>query len=195
MADVRAAASGAPPAARPQSAPARKPATAPSRPAASTRKPAAAPAAAPAPVSAPRPAALEGDEREPLRGLRKRIATQMRLAKQTAAHFAYVEEIDVTELVKLRKDGKASAAERGIKLTYMPFIVRATCIALRDFPILNASLDEEAGELVYHHEINMGFAADTPAGLIVPVVRRADTKSLLEVSREVIQAVAALLTK
>jgi pyruvate dehydrogenase E2 component (dihydrolipoamide acetyltransferase) len=139
---------------------------------------------APTPVIAPTPVAIRGDERVPLRGLRKRIATQMRLAKQTAAHFTYVEEIDVTELVSLRKTGKARAAERGVKLTYMPFIIKAVCSGLRQFPILNSSLDEAAGEVIYHGAINMGIAVDTPNGLIVPVVRDADTKTMLQIASE-----------
>ncbi|MFT7463146.1 MAG: pyruvate dehydrogenase E2 component (dihydrolipoamide acetyltransferase) [Pseudohongiellaceae bacterium] len=138
-----------------------------------------------APLPSPVMVEIKGDERVPLRGMRKRIAAQMRLAKQTAAHFTYVEEIDVTELVNVRKGAKAHAAERGVKLTYLPFIIKATCAGLREFPILNSSLDEAAGELVYHGAINMGVAVDTPNGLIVPVVRNADTKSMLQTATEV----------
>lgn len=171
--DVRAAQGGAPAAPAP-SAPAAAPAP-------------RAPAAAPAPVAAPRPKPIVGDERVPLRGLRKRIAAQMRVSKQTAAHFAYIEEVDVTELVKLRKGAKAAAEAQGVKLTYMPFIIKAACVGLRQFPLLNSSLDEEAGELVYHGAINMGIAVDTPNGLIVPVIRDADHKSMLENSREMFE--------
>ena len=138
-----------------------------------------------APLPSPKVVAIQGDERVPLRGMRKRIAAQMRLAKQTAAHFTYVEEIDVTELVTLRKGAKSHAAERGVKLTYLPFIIKAVCAGLRQFPILNSSLDEAANELVYHGAINMGVAVDTPNGLIVPVVRNADTKTMLQAAAEV----------
>ncbi len=138
-----------------------------------------------APLPSPKVVAIQGDERVPLRGMRKRIAAQMRLAKQTAAHFTYVEEIDVTELVTLRKGAKGHAAERGVKLTYLPFIIKAVCAGLRQFPILNSSLDEAANELVYHGAINMGVAVDTPNGLIVPVVRNADTKTMLQTAAEV----------
>ncbi|GJM21006.1 MAG: dihydrolipoamide acetyltransferase component of pyruvate dehydrogenase complex [Planctomycetota bacterium] len=162
MDDVRGASNGSAPAARPA---------------------AAAPSAAPAAVAAPVPARLEGDERVPLRGMRKVIAKQMRIAKQTAAHFTYIEEIDVTDLVDLRKESKPAAAEKGVKLSYMPYIIKATTLALREFPILNASLDEEANELVYHNEIHMGIAVDTPNGLVVPVIRHADRNSMLENSR------------
>jgi pyruvate dehydrogenase E2 component (dihydrolipoamide acetyltransferase) len=166
-------------------APAAPPAPA-ARPAAP--RPAAAPAGGeiPVPVAAgPRPHDLPEDERVPLRGLRKRIAQQMRIAKQTAAHFTYVEEIDVTSLVALREKGKARAAEAGVKLTYMPFILKALIPALRRYPLLNASLDEATQELVMHKAINIGVAVDTPAGLIVPVVRDVPGKRVMELAREV----------
>jgi pyruvate dehydrogenase E2 component (dihydrolipoyllysine-residue acetyltransferase) len=183
--DVRAA-QAAP---RAPAAPSRLPAAAP---APATRAPAAAPARStagggeiPVPyLAAARPHELPGDERVPLRGLRKRIAQQMRLAKQTAAHFTYVEEFDVTDLKRLRDKAKARAAEAGIKLSYMPFILKAMVPALRAFPLLNASLDEERGELVMHKAINLGVAVDTPNGLIVPVIKDVPGKSLMELSRE-----------
>jgi len=168
-ADVRAA-EGTAPARRP-AAPAAPGRAAPSAPATAAR---AAPAA---PVSAPRPHDLPGDERVPLRGLRKAIARQMRVAKQTAAHFTYVEEIDVTELVALRRRAKPMAEKAGVKLTYMPFIMKAMLAALREYPLMNASLDEERGEVVYHQQHNFGIAIDTEAGLTVPVIRDVDGKS------------------
>jgi pyruvate dehydrogenase E2 component (dihydrolipoamide acetyltransferase) len=152
----------------------------------------AAPAKAPArsaPAAprkaAPKAPALSGDERIPLRGLRKRIAAQMRLSKDTAAHFTYVEEVDVTELVKLRKAAKAKGEAAGVKITYMPFLMKAIVPALREYPLVNSSLDEEAGEVVIHHDINIGIAVDTPDGLIVPVVRDVPAKSLLELASEI----------
>ncbi|HEX5011514.1 MAG TPA: 2-oxo acid dehydrogenase subunit E2 [Planctomycetota bacterium] len=186
MAAPRAA---APPPRAPAAAPApsvRAPAAPAARPAAP--RPAAAPSADAPPLVAaagPRPHELPEDERVPLRGLRKRIAQQMRIAKQTAAHFTYVEEIDVTALVALREKGKARAAEAGVKLTYMPFILKALVPALRRYPLLNASLDETTQELVMHKAINIGVAVDTPAGLIVPVVRDVPAKRVLELGREV----------
>ncbi len=185
----RAQATGGAPVAAP--APAAAPAAAAPAPAAKAprpaTKPAARPAAAPAraaPAAAAAPAALEGDERIPLRGLRKRIASQMRLSKDTAAHFTYVEEIDVTELVKLRKAAKRKAQASGVNITYMPFLMKAIVPALREFPLLNASLDEQAGEVVLRKDINLGIAVDTDAGLIVPVVRAVDGKSLMQLSSE-----------
>jgi pyruvate dehydrogenase E2 component (dihydrolipoamide acetyltransferase) len=188
MDDVRRAGAGAPPmapAAGAPSAPSRTAPSTPSRPAAPAARTAPAPVAAP--VAAPVPAPMRGDERVPLRGLRKRIANQMRVAKQTAAHFAYIEEIDVTDLVAARKAAKPVAEGKGVKLTYMPYIIKAVCTALREFPLLNSSLDEEAGEIIHHGAINMGIAVDTPGGLIVPVIRDADTKSMLHVSQEMFE--------
>ncbi len=171
MDDVRRAEGGAP-----------VPAAAPARSA-----PSAAPAAGVAigGITAPAPHDLPGDRREPLRGLRRRIATQMRTAKQVAAHFSYIEEIDVTELVAMRKSAKPAAAAKGVKLTYMPFIVKAVTQALPEFPLLNASLDEAAQEVVYHSQLNIGFAVDTPNGLIVPVLKDAGSKSGLQIAREI----------
>jgi len=135
-------------------------------------------------LKSPRPHNLAGDRREPLRGLRKRIAVQMRTAKQAAAHFTYVEEIDATELVQLRNAAKTRGEAAGTKITFMPFLIKAVVPALREFPLLNASLDEEAQEVVYHEELNIGVAVETPAGLIVPVVRAAGSKTLLQLARE-----------
>ncbi len=183
--DVRAA-QAAP---RAPAAPSRAPSAAPTP---VTRAPSAVPAR-PSAVEAgtvpsfvsPRPHELPGDERSPLRGLRKRIAAQMRIAKQTAAHFTYVEEIDATSLVKLREKAKDRATAAGVKLTYMPSCCARWCRALREFPLLNASLDEERQELVLHRQLNIGVAVDTPNGLIVPVVRDIAGKSLMQLGREI----------
>ncbi len=119
------------------------------------------------------------EERVPLRGIRKRIAERMARSKHTAAHFTYVDECDVTALVDMRESLKAVAAEQGVKLTYMPFVVQAVTTALSKFPMLNASLDEAAQEIVYKRYYHIGFAADTPQGLVVPVIKDADQRSLL----------------
>jgi pyruvate dehydrogenase E2 component (dihydrolipoamide acetyltransferase) len=141
----------------------------------------AAPAATPTP-SAPVPLPIHEAEREvrvPLRGIRKRIAARMAQSKQTAAHFTYVDEVDVTELVEMRQSLKETAAQQGVKLTYMPFIVKATVEGLRKFPMLNSSLDEATQEIVYKNYYHIGFAADTENGLVVPVVKDADRLSLV----------------
>ena len=125
------------------------------------------------------------EERIPLRGMRKRIAESMARSKQTAAHFTYVEEIDMTELVAVRERAKARAAERGVRLNYLPFIVKAVVSGLKKWPQLNASLDEQAQEIVRKKYYHIGIAAQGPHGLAVSVVRDADKRSIFDLSREV----------
>ncbi len=142
-------------------------------------------APAPTPVS---PIAIPrgGDEeRIPLRGIRRRIAESMARSKRTAAHFTYVEEIDMTELVAVRERGKARAAERGVKLNYLPFIVKACVSGLKKWPQLNASLDETTQEIVRKKYYHIGIAAQGPQGLSVSVVRDADRRSIFDLSREI----------
>jgi pyruvate dehydrogenase E2 component (dihydrolipoamide acetyltransferase) len=120
----------------------------------------------------------------PLRGLRRRIAERTALSKRTAAHFTFVEQVDVTELERARARAAALGREQGIEVTFLPFIVKAVVAALRDFPLLNASLDEARGELHLKRWYDIGIATATDDGLMVPVVRRADERSLLELARE-----------
>jgi pyruvate dehydrogenase E2 component (dihydrolipoamide acetyltransferase) len=143
--------------------------------------------AAPPPVAIAREA---GDVAVPFRGLRRRIAENMSRSKRAAAHFLYVEEVDCTDLVALREKVNAALAKTphatGVrKVTFLPFIVKATAYALRKFPQLNAALDEAAGEIVQRGHVHMGLATATEAGLIVPVVRDADKKSVAEISKEI----------
>jgi pyruvate dehydrogenase E2 component (dihydrolipoamide acetyltransferase) len=125
------------------------------------------------------------EERMPLRGIRKKMAERMHQSKSSTAHFTYVEEIDMTELVLLREQMKPLAEKKNIKLTYIPFIVKAVVAALKEFPILNSSLDEAKSEIVLKKYYNVGIAAATEDGLIVPVVKEADRKSLVEIAGEV----------
>src|SRR5690606_18406550 len=130
------------------------------------------PAAAARPAFAPMAIATGGEEeRIPLRGIRKKIAEAMTRSKQTAAHFTYVEEIDMTELVTVRERAKARAAERGVKLNYLPFIVKSVVSGLKKWPMLNASLDESTQEIVRKKYYHIGVAAQGPQGLAVSVVR------------------------
>lgn len=117
-------------------------------------------------------------------GLRRKIAQQMLTAKQTAPHFTYVEEIDATELVAVRARLKASAAKRGIKLTYLPFMIKALSVAFRDFPNVNATMDSERYELTVRADHNIGVATDTPNGLFVPVLKAVQRKSILQIASE-----------
>ncbi len=141
--------------------------------------PVAASHAPPAPV-----ASSAGDERIPLRGLRKLIAENMHRSKSTAAHYTYVEEVDVTELVAFRASAKKFAESKGARLTYLPFIIKAVVVGLKEFPWVNASLDDAAGEIVLRKSYHIGVAAATDEGLMVPVLRDADKKPLLQIARE-----------
>jgi pyruvate dehydrogenase E2 component (dihydrolipoamide acetyltransferase) len=96
-----------------------------------------------------------------------------------------MDEVDVTELVAHRKKFKAIAAEQGIKLTYLPYVVKALTSALKKYPVLNTSFDDETEEVIHKHYYNIGIAADTEKGLLVPVVKHADRKSIFEISAEI----------
>ncbi|EAU67507.1 dihydrolipoyllysine-residue acetyltransferase component of pyruvatedehydrogenase complex [Stigmatella aurantiaca DW4/3-1] len=143
-----------------------------------------------APSRPPVPAPLatgRSDERLPLRGLRRKIAEKMVRSKFTMPHFAFVEEVDGTELVRLRKrlNTQLQTAGESTKLTFLPFIVKAVIAALKKFPHLNANFDEAAQELIVRGEYNIGIAAATPDGLTVAVVRGADRLTLRELAQEI----------
>jgi pyruvate dehydrogenase E2 component (dihydrolipoamide acetyltransferase) len=126
-----------------------------------------------------------GDRRVPFTGIRKKIAEHLVHAKQTAPHFAYVEEVDMSEIVRLRDQLLPEAEAQGVKLTYLPFIIKAVIAALKAFPILNSSLDEATQELVYKGQYNIGVATATDSGLVVPVVHNADRLNLLELAQTI----------
>jgi pyruvate dehydrogenase E2 component (dihydrolipoamide acetyltransferase)/2-oxoisovalerate dehydrogenase E2 component (dihydrolipoyl transacylase) len=118
-------------------------------------------------------------------GLRRKIADKMSQSKRSIPHYSYVDECEVTDLVKLRASLKDELAASGVKLTYLAFIVKAAARALREVPVVNASLDEAAGEIVLHEACNIGIAVATPGGLIVPVIRDADKKDLFQIARDI----------
>ncbi len=124
-------------------------------------------------------------ERIPLKGIRRIMASKMAEAKSRIPHAYIVEEVDVTELVKLRDTLRQDAESKGVKLTLLPFIVKAVVKALKEYPLLNASLDEEKGEIVVKKFYNIGVAVDTPQGLVVPVIKGADGKGLYQIAREI----------
>ncbi|KKI84543.1 dihydrolipoamide acetyltransferase family protein [Shouchella clausii] len=125
------------------------------------------------------------EERVPLKGIRKAIAKAMVNSKHTAPHVTHLDEVDVSALVAHRKQYKQIAADQGTKLTYLPYVVKALTSALRKYPALNASIDDEAGEIVYKKYFNVGIAADTEQGLVVPVVKDADRKSIFALADEI----------
>jgi pyruvate dehydrogenase E2 component (dihydrolipoamide acetyltransferase) len=149
--------------------------------------------AAPAPAAtAPKPTfapvavgAAPEDQRIPVRGLRRLISQSMARSKSTAAHFTIVEEAHVDELVRLRSALKPDAEEAGVKLTYLPFVMKALVTALREFPYLNASMDDAAQEIVLKGRINIGIAVDTPNGLSVPVVKDVPAKTMFELASDI----------
>jgi pyruvate dehydrogenase E2 component (dihydrolipoamide acetyltransferase) len=154
---------------------------------------AATPVETRAPVARREPAALvkpvsieKGglEERIPFRGVRKRIADNMDRSVHTAAHFTYVEEVDCTDLVAVRKRAAERARERGVKLTYLPFIMKAVVAGLKKWPQLNAALDESTQEIVRKKYYHLGIAAQGPHGLMVTVVRDADKRSIFDMAAE-----------
>jgi len=140
--------------------------------AAGTEAKAAAPAAATVITGA------GAEERVPFKGIRKAISNAMVKSVYTAPHVTLMDEVDVTKLVEFRTKTKPLAEKKGVKLTYLPFIVKALVSALREFPIMNSMLDEEAQEIVYKKYYNVGIATDTDNGLIVPVIHDADRKNI-----------------
>jgi pyruvate dehydrogenase E2 component (dihydrolipoamide acetyltransferase) len=140
------------------------------------------------PTKTPAPVAADASDvvtRVPIRGIRRAIADHMTLATHTAAHFTYVEEVDMTELVQLRDRMAKHIEKQGGKLSYLPFFVKAVVAGLRAHPRMNATMDDAQSELVLHSAFNIGIATAAPEGLIVPVVHSADRKSVLELSREI----------
>ncbi|MEZ4872838.1 MAG: dihydrolipoamide acetyltransferase family protein [Bdellovibrionales bacterium] len=141
------------------------------------------------PGSVPKPAyqspAGAVEEREPLRGIRRKIAHNMQMYKQIIPHFTLMDEANVTELVKTRTQAKIAADSLGIKITYLPFVMKALIATCREFPMFNASIDDANEEIVYKKYFNIGFAADTPNGLVVPVIKDADRKTILQISQEI----------
>jgi pyruvate dehydrogenase E2 component (dihydrolipoamide acetyltransferase) len=162
----------------------------PAAPSAPGRTPAPAPpSTGPAPAS---PGAAAGGipaneilERIPIRGIRRVIFEHMTEATHRAAHFTYVEEVDASELVHLRDRMAKHVEKQGTRLSYLPFIVKAVVAALRTHPKLNATMDDARQELLVRSVYHIGIAAATAEGLIVPVVRDADQKSVSQLAREI----------
>lgn len=127
----------------------------------------------------------ENSERIPLTRIRKTIAEQMVKSRFTIPHTTAMDEIDVSKLVKFRSKYKDKFKSEDINLTYLPFIIKAVVTVLKQYPEFNSSFDEEQGELILKHFYHIGIATDTDRGLIVPVLRDADKKSILEIAREI----------
>lgn len=130
-------------------------------------------------------AAPKADEHTPIRGMRKKIAEKMRYSKDHAAHFTYVEEADATELVKLRNFAKKLGESKGIKVTYLPFILKAMVAALKKHPRINSIVNEETQELITRYVYNISISVQTDDGLTVPVVKNVEQKNIFQLAQEI----------
>lgn len=128
----------------------------------------------------------QAEERVDLIGIRKKIAQNLQMSKSIIPHFTLMDEADVTQLVAMRESLKDFAEKNGTKITYLPIVMKALIATIREFPQFNASIDDAASQIVYKKYFNIGFAADTPNGLVVPVIKNADQKTILEISKEII---------
>ncbi|MGL4312486.1 MAG: dihydrolipoamide acetyltransferase family protein [Sphingomonas sp.] len=133
---------------------------------------------------APHASRARDDEAVKVIGMRRRIAENMQAAKRHIPHFTYVDEIDVTELERVRADLNGARGNRP-KLTMLPFLIVAICRTLPDFPMLNARYDDEAGVVTRHGRVHMGMATQTDAGLMVPVIRDAQDKNVWQLASEI----------
>ena len=138
----------------------------------------------PSKISAPLPQNLEEEKRETLRGIKRLMFESMTLSKATIPHFTIGEQAQVEHLVNTRKEMKVQLEKQGLKVGYLPFFIKALVPVLKEFPIFNSVYDSKTKELVFRKNFNIGFAVDGPDGLLVPVLKQAQNKSLLELIKE-----------
>lgn len=134
-------------------------------------------------VDVPELSSWDGDERQKITSLRRSVVKAMTQSKQIIPHTTLIDELDVTELVKFRNEQKVKAKDKGIKLTYMAFIIKALSNTIKAYPILNSSYDQANEEIIYRGQVNIGIAVDTPDGLIVPNIKSANKLSLFEIAQ------------
>ena len=137
------------------------------------------------PAVAQKPEQPVQDERQPLTGLRKRIAEHMERSWRIIPHATAFDEVDGEALASLRESLKPTAEKRGVRLTYIPLLIKLLVPLLREFPIFNASLDDERREIIFKRSYHIGVATASPEGLLVPVLRNADHLTLLEIASNV----------
>ena len=130
------------------------------------------------------PAVTKGDRREPIKGFKRAMVRSMNEAWQKIPHFGYCDEIVMNELIALRTELQETAKERGVRLSYMPFFIKAASLALRQYPSLNSSVSADETELIFRGSHNIGLAMDTPNGLIVPNIKHVEEKSVFEVAKD-----------
>ncbi|MCO7187843.1 MULTISPECIES: dihydrolipoyllysine-residue acetyltransferase [unclassified Pseudoalteromonas] len=137
--------------------------------------------------STPAPVASGGTRVESIRGMKAAMAKQMVASVSTIPHFTYSDEIDLTDLIALRKSLKDQYAKQGIKLTMMPFFIKALSLAIKEFPILNSQVNDECTEITYFDDHNIGMAVDSKLGLLVPNIKQCQNKSIVDVAEAVTQ--------
>lgn len=152
------------------------------------KKAAAKPAAAPAKAEVPRPAPEDLEQRIPLRGIRKTISENMMRSVSRTAQVTLVDDADLTRLVELRESINQKLAGKA-KVSYLAFFVKAVVTALKAHPMVNVSVDDEKGEIIVKKYYNIGIAVDTDRGLIVPVLKNADRKSIIDISKELVELI------
>ena len=124
---------------------------------------------------------------EPIRGIKKIMATAMQNSVSTIPHFTYCEEIDLTELIALRTELKEVYAKQDIKLTMMPFFMKAMSLAIKEYPLVNTKVNDDCTELTYFDDHNIGMAVDSKVGLLVPNIKQVQTKSILELANDIMR--------
>ena len=138
----------------------------------------------PSPLSPPLPEDLEEDKREPIRGVKRLMFESMTLSKASIPHFTIGETACIKKLLTVRKEIKALLEKQGLKTGWLAFFIKILIPTLKEFPLFNSLYDPQTKEIVYKKNINIGFAVDSPAGLMVPVLKQAQNKSLLDIIKE-----------
>ncbi|OOV87988.1 dihydrolipoyllysine-residue acetyltransferase [Oceanospirillum linum] len=138
-----------------------------------------------APQTANSQSAGKEDRVEPIRGIKAAMAKQMVNSVSTIPHFTYAEDMDITDLIALRKKLKPGMEAKGVKLTLMPFFMKAMALAIQEYPVLNSRINDDCTELTYLSSVNIGMAVDTPIGLLVPNVKNVQDLSIKEIAQEV----------
>ncbi|MCQ8876796.1 dihydrolipoyllysine-residue acetyltransferase [Pseudoalteromonas shioyasakiensis] len=137
------------------------------------------------PVAQNKSAVTQGNRVEPIKGIKAAMAKQMVASVSTIPHFTFCDEIDLTELIALRSSLKEQYKQQGIKLTMMPFFIKALSLAMKEFPVLNSQVNDDCTELTYFDDHNIGMAVDSKIGLLVPNIKQCQNKSIVDVANAV----------
>ena len=126
-----------------------------------------------------------GSRVEPIKGIKAAMAKQMVASVSTIPHFTFCDEIDLTKLIAMRSELKEQYKQQGVKLTMMPFFIKALSLAIKQFPVLNSQVNDDCSELTYFDDHNIGMAVDSKIGLLVPNIKSCQSKSIVDVANEV----------